>query len=117
MTVAPRPLRLDVMGQEMTIAWVAPSERLWAAAINIAGEDRDTTGLAELEISRIAVRDRGAPAAERQTLMHEIVHSVLWLTGHDTKDDDPLVQALSSGLLQVLRANPHLVAYLLQVAE
>jgi hypothetical protein len=100
----------------MTIVWVAPNERMYGSPMNVALEDRDHVGTSEGEISRISVRDRGSVPAERQTLMHEIVHTILWLTGHARDDDEAEVQALAVGLVHTLRANPVLCSYLLEGA-
>lgn len=109
-------MAIDVLGHLMTVAWVGPGDHLYASPMNVGENDRELTGVSELDINRIAVRDRGSVSSERQTLVHEIVHSIMWLTGHNRDDDEREVQALASGILQTLRANPQLCEYLLEGA-
>lgn len=59
---------------------------------------------------RIAIRDDLAPHAERDTVMHELLHVVGCATGHDLEEHQ--VSAISPVLLDVLRSNASLVAYL-----
>ncbi len=115
--MAGRPTSVEILGSPFTIAWVPFAERLYGSPANAKDNERDALGTSESDICRIAVRDRGVPDGERQTLLHEIVHMVLWLTGHDRDNDEPEVQAIGVGLLQVLRANPDVVAYLLDGAS
>ena len=49
---------------------------------------------------------------ERDTVLHEIVHAIAELTGHEVKEG--AIAGLSSALLAVLRGNPELVWWLLE---
>ncbi len=73
----------------------------------------------------IRVLDGMKPDATRDTVLHEIVHGVFksripdrpWreLAGkHAGEVMETVVEALSSGMLQVLRKNPQLVTWLLE---
>lgn len=115
---AARPLEADVLGQTFRIDWVAWDGRLYADPRGVATNDRQILGTTEAAFRRIGIRDIGVVGNERETVLHELVHAVLILTGQETDDKDeeprePVVQAIGIGLLQVLRANPHVVAYLL----
>jgi hypothetical protein len=56
---------------------------------------------------------------KRDTLLHEAMHGIFSETAltMDFKDDDDeerIIRRMATGLLQVLRANPELVAYILE---
>ena len=70
------------------------------------------------------IRVRSFPAVgagrEVQTLMHEIVHGILFERGLDEQSaDEKLVDGLASGIINLIRSNPKLVAYVVKspVAE
>ena len=53
------------------------------------------------------------PDVERLTVLHELIHGVLAHTGHSKHcRNEDLVEAVSNGLVYLLRHNPALVAYL-----
>lgn len=56
----------------------------------------------------------------RETLLHEVLHAVIWTVGIDAGDDDEeevLVAQLSTAILDVLRRNKALVRYLTALDE
>jgi len=63
---------------------------------------------------RIALRSYMSPDREREVMLHESLHTVVELTGMPFKDEDEerLVSALTGPLLDLLRRNPKLVAFL-----
>ena len=68
----------------------------------------------------IKVGDGTAPSKEREIVIHEIVHCIMFIYGGTTECDDDdwiLVEtaamALGMGLLQVLHDNPELVNWLM----
>ena len=46
-----------------------------------------------------------------QTLMHEIVHALMFERGIDGLDDENTVDSLASGIINMIRYNPRLVDY------
>lgn len=56
------------------------------------------------------------PGSSRYTLLHEVVHAMTDLTGHSKEwsddDEEAFVTRFTPVLLDVLRRNPDLVAYL-----
>lgn len=44
-----------------------------------------------------------------QTLMHEIVHAVLFERGREERENEELMDALASGIVKLVRQNPELV--------
>ena len=63
---------------------------------------------------KIAVRSNFPPATQAETLLHEILHQCLFVTGLelDTQDEEKVIRPLSMALFGVLRNNPRLVTYL-----
>ena len=54
-----------------------------------------------------------ARPVQRKSLLHEVIHACNWISGHgDTSSEEQFVRALAFPLLDVLRANPQLVAFL-----
>jgi hypothetical protein len=60
---------------------------------------------------RIDLEAQAHPQTQRATLIHEILHGILTNAG-ERDHDERLIDLLSYGLLDVLTANPELVAYL-----
>ena len=62
---------------------------------------------------RISVATAGARPVQRKSLLHEVIHACNWISGHDdTSSEEQFVRALAFPLLDVLRDNPELVAFL-----
>lgn len=58
---------------------------------------------------------KSAPGNERDTLLHECLHALFAQTGQATDmqdDEEQFVRRLTPALLDLLRRNPRLVAYL-----
>lgn len=53
------------------------------------------------------------------TLLHEVLHAVVYTQGMDLSDDmeETVVNALSNGLTQVIRDNPQFIHYILDQLE
>lgn len=75
---------------------------------------------------RILMRDDMPPDYERETLLHEVIHQCLRVSGCDpdadakagvTDVEERAIKAMSGPLLGTLRDNPDLVAYLLDQPE
>lgn len=78
----------------------------------------DLLGETQNHDSTIVVRRPGqSPDCERDTMLHEVLHATLFVSGlshpleHDKEEE--LVRTLTPWLLAVLRDNPALMAYLL----
>lgn len=60
--------------------------------------------------------DSSHPGSSRYTLLHEVVHAIVDVTGHSKQwgdqDEEEFVTRFTPVLLDVLRRNPDLVAYL-----
>jgi hypothetical protein len=78
---------------------------------------KSQVGLTNVAKQRIALSDGMAPDQTRDTLLHEILHALIRMLGLIASDakEERVVIALAPALLDALRANPGLVAYL--VAE
>jgi hypothetical protein len=75
-------------------------------------EGKRLIGSIVVETLTVSVDETIAPYKQREAVVHETIHGVLVQMGHDKEDDEPLVTALGVGLLQVIRDNPELIAWL-----
>lgn len=80
----------------------------------------DARGLCVTETATIMVDEALHPSALRVTLLHETLHALTHhaglageLNGHNDRLEEFVVQALAAPLLDTLRRNPALVAFLL----
>lgn len=80
------------------------------ADMDLLGETHSNDGL-------IDIKRKQSPANKRDTLLHEVLHAIVFHSGlghglsHD--DEERLVVTISPWILAVLRDNPALVDYLL----
>jgi hypothetical protein len=84
--------------------------------------DRDTEGplygMWDGKSATILLSTRAADTIMRETLVHEILHAVLELSGassvhiKDSDEEEGIVRSIAPMLLDVLRRNPKLVDYL-----
>lgn len=72
-------------------------------------------GVSNGNLLRIAVRSNLPHQTKAETLLHEVLHQCLFVTGRDLERDleESIVRPLSMALFGVLRDNPKLVTYLL----
>lgn len=94
-----RPDAVVVLGQPFSIEYVAAGA--------FAGE---TYGRTDHALQRITVRTDCSPHQERDTVMHELLHAAGDIVGQSL--GETVVGAIAPVLLDVLRANPAVVAYL-----
>lgn len=72
---------------------------------------------------RIILRDNAVIDMQREIVLHEILHAIFFATGVELTQveqehvEERAVATLAGGLVQVLRDNPDLVAYLVQEDE
>ena len=81
----------------------------------LATRGRDLAGHYESGKATISIDGMMAEDAQRETVLHELVHAILALTGGHTGDertDERIAQGVGVGMLSVLRANPQLVEWL-----
>lgn len=99
-------------------------ERVIDSGTGLARQARpNEVGHTDMGRNKMTIRSDGsqAPMQERDTLLHEVVHAVLWQAGLDEEHDvfktdrmaERVVDVLATSLLDVLRRNPTLVDYLL----
>lgn len=85
-------------------------------------EQKVLSGHSDHDALRINVDTGPAVAADtsRDTVLHEVLHAIAFLSGLSsdwgTQREEEIVRRLSPLLLDVLRRNPALVAYLLEDA-
>lgn len=76
---------------------------------------QDIDGYSDSRTLTISIRPNLAPDMEAETLTHELLHMLTNVTGlsHDLdEDEEGFVTRLAPALLDLLRRNPKLVAYL-----
>ena len=78
----------------------------------------DLLGETENVDCRIKLRAKQAPSCKRDTLLHEVLHAIIFCSGMVKTEDlsheaeERLVRQLSPWILALLRDNPQLVSYL-----
>lgn len=102
-----RPSSVRILGQTWKVLYVEDEPlRL--------GSD-SAFGRTFLGKQTILVDVEQAESQKRDTLLHEIHHAILLMLGrhHDPGDGESVVATISPVMLDVLRSNPSLVAFLL----
>ncbi|MEA2678050.1 MAG: hypothetical protein QOJ81_2191 [Chloroflexota bacterium] len=102
--VAARPTSVVVLGQAFSIEYVTPDRVSLARDGHSAGR----TAMAHL---RMLVNADQHEMQIRDTVMHEVAHACLHIQELSAEDEE-FVGRLAPVLLDVLRSNPHLVAWL-----
>lgn len=111
-----RPTALTVGHLRYTVSWDKRDLDRLSAEMR-----QDLAGGSSWSRQIIAMDPDLAPDAEAETLLHEVLHSCLRAASIDPDviarsdpehTEERTVAPLASVLLQVMRANPHLVAYL-----
>lgn len=98
-----RPEFIDVLGRRISIATGIPDYH----------ENRENTlGLWEVFHSRISLRESLPSDQEKATLVHEICHDIEQVCGICMSEQE--IACFSSVLFAVMRANPGLVAWLME---
>lgn len=81
-------------------------------ALESAELGENEAGRSHVSEQRLLIAYNLAPLQERDTVLHEIVHAVSEMTGHELEEGE--VAALGNSLLAVLRDNPALVSWLME---
>jgi hypothetical protein len=92
-----RPEALLIFGRPFKVEW---PEKI----------DKDDVGLSDPDGQLIKVKDGLPMEAAQDALLHETMHCVEEAMGMDLKEN--VIKRLATGLLMVLKDNPHLVSYL-----
>lgn len=113
-----RPTRIQIAGQPFAVEWENQNgKRLHEDADGYW--DLGTTAVYE---QRLIIRTNQAEHQLRDTVLHEVIHALINMTGQrdrfkpndasEKHPEEPVVLAVATALLQVLRANPSLVEWL-----
>lgn len=103
-----RPHKLVIAGHPFSVSYVE----------NLYGDDgEELTGRMQLASNKITVlaSNESSEYNQRDSLLHEVIHAELAIAGYTGKkkdDNEPMVNALATLLLDTLRRNPSLVTYL-----
>lgn len=106
MSTTGRPLRLNVCGRTYAVDWDSRPETELATG-SFAGRSNHDKGFIAINCQGVLSDD-----AERDTLLHEVLHVVMGL--NELPDEEKTVVLLATHLLDTLRRNPHLVTYLME---
>lgn len=98
-----RPTGFYVVGQPFAIEYVPDAP---------VGMELDAWAATDLQARVVRVVENQAPHMERDTVLHEALHAMLHVLGLGRQED--LVRTLTPVLLDVLRSNKALTAYLLE---
>lgn len=98
-----RPTGFYVVGQPYTIDYVPGPPK---------GMTLDAWANTDTGTAKVQVVDGQAPHAERDAVLHEVLHAVLLVMGLERNES--LVSTVTPVLLDVLRSNKALAAYLLE---
>ena len=69
--------------------------------------------------TEIIIRKRQSVCSKQNTLLHEIIHAIVWESGYrqiadlSTETEENLVRILTPWILAVLQDNPNVLAFLL----
>ena len=112
--MADRPESLRIGPFTYTVAW--PEHVLDVDKFGAEDETLETLSARVDHVSlTIFIASFMARAVQRKSLLHEVIHACNWISGHDdTSSEEQFVRALAFPLLDVLRDNPPLVAFLVE---
>ena len=84
----------------------------------IPHEEQPAWGLTEPRSERITLEPGQSPNFKRDTFLHELLHACLFASGMPLghEEEERIVSALTPILLDTLRRNPAVVAYLMSDA-
>lgn len=112
-----RPTSLVILGHRFEVKWTADS-----AERTTKDAEYWALGSVDLANQQIGVREAQAFTQLKDTLLHEILHVLVRMQAHQDRfrpfaadrahPEEPVVYALATSLLSVLRGNPKLVAWL-----
>jgi hypothetical protein len=111
--MAPRPLHVDIGPHRYAVCWdEAAIDRL-----RVERDEAKLAGLIHYAGLKITVDPRQGKTHQRRALLHEVVHGILDVTGWNSvgpekPDADDFIVRIDSMLLDTLRRNPALVAWL-----
>lgn len=86
-------------------------------ARNVVKSSEDPWGRVDYGKGEIVLRPEQALPHQRMVLLHEVMHGCWHLTDCTHEGDEKAILALAAPLLDVLRRNPDLVAYLIATDE
>lgn len=98
-----RPDFIDVLGRRISISTGIPKYH---------ENHENTLGYWEAFVNRISIREGLPPDQEKATFVHELCHEIEQVCGICVSEQD--IASFSSVLFGVMRANPELVAWLME---
>lgn len=79
----------------------------------------DESGLCHYEKAQIDIRSGQSPIDERDTVLHEVMHAILYCQGREYGEEveETYVRALATGLIATLQDNPQFAQWLSKRAD
>lgn len=115
MSSSPRPTRWPATFRLGPFRWRLTRDQAELDRGKAEVGDADLHGYAQVERHVVVVKPDLAADEARHVLMHELLHVAVWhgVARVDDDDEERVVAAAAPWLLELLRANPRLVAVLL----
>ena len=119
----PRPSKIDVVGQNFNVEWVEPGGPLIWGDQEVEEVDKYACGYTNAAAQVIRLKsepDLGFDAV-RDTLLHEVFHAIMSVTGLseepwlDEANAESVATRVAPVLLDVVRSNPMFIQYLQEV--
>mgnify|MGYP003443730822 FL=1 len=110
MTSLPPRVQIGPLTFQVTDDRDAHNQGVVEDLLDTYGRIRDSKGLIILDPNQ-------TDAHKRITLLHEVMHGCWHLGDRSHKNDEKAIRSLCAPLLDVLRRNPDLVAYLLATED
>lgn len=97
--------RYSVLGQDFKVRYVANVSKKYA---EITGQDKLIYGFVAFDLNTIFI-DRKLltnPDLFQLTLLHEIIHTILYALGEDKlNENESFIDVLANGILQVIKTS------------
>lgn len=99
-----RPLHVSILGRPFKVEW--------------RGLGENDAGYCYVAQQRMEIDTELSPDQERSTVVHEAMHAILHITGHDEgttlthRQEEAITRAMGYALVTLIRENPHLVDWL-----
>lgn len=110
MTIRP-PRTLKVLGQKVSVKFVKDVDTAVDGVVGHDHEEKGRVGHADMRFGLIHVSTLQSDDQFADTYLHETLHAMLMLVGHD---DETTVFRVTPVLLDFLRKNPRFVEFIMQ---
>ena len=105
-------MRVKLFNSWITIELIDAHDDAWEKEFYPKGTDSDEhfIGKTYHETNHIVVKKWLQPSREKHTVLHELIHAILFETGHE--HDEGTIDAISTGIINLFENNQKLGEYL-----